>query len=172
MKHPGPLEIEVKLRIPSTAQMAPRLLAAGFVLAHPAAPELNQLWDRAGELLAGDSALRLRQYGVRAVLTWKGPRVADPQLKIRPELETGVADPAAMAAILRALGYLPVLAMDKTRAIYTRGALEACLDETPFGCFMELEGGREEIGAAMAELGLDPDQVEPRSYAALYSGQG
>ena len=39
MKHAGPLEIEVKLRIPSTGRMAPGCWQAGFVLVHPAAPE-------------------------------------------------------------------------------------------------------------------------------------
>ena len=172
MKHAGPLEIEVKLRIPDAGQLRPALEAAGFVLAHPAAVEANELWDRAGELLAGDCALRVRRYGAAGTLTWKGPKVADPRLKIRPERETGVEDPEALEAILRALGYQPVLAMAKTRAIYRRDDLEACLDETPFGPFLELEGDRDAIDAAMAELGLDPDQIEPRSYAALYTGKG
>jgi adenylate cyclase class 2 len=171
MKHAGPLEIEVKLRIPDAGQLRPALEAAGFVLAHPAAVEANELWDRAGELLAGDCALRVRRYGAAGTLTWKGPKVADPQLKIRPELETGVADPAAMEGILRALGFAPVLAMVKTRSIHVRGGLEACLDETPFGSFLELEGDPADIRAAMAELGLGPDQIEQRSYAALYAGR-
>ena len=101
MKHAGPLEIEVKLRIPSPEDLAPRLVAAGFGLVHPEALEVSVLWDRAGVLLAADSALRLRRYGDQATLTWKGPKVADPRLKIRPEQETAVADPEAMEAILR-----------------------------------------------------------------------
>ena len=169
MKHAGPLEIEVKLRIPSPEELAPRLQAAGFGLVHPEAREVSVLWDRAGALLAADSALRLRRYGEQALLTWKGPKVADPRLKVRPERETAVADPEAMEAILRALGFIPVLTMEKRRAIWARGELEACLDRTPFGCFLELEGGREAIAAAMAELALGPDLIEPRSYAALFA---
>jgi len=169
MKHAGPLEIEVKLRIPSPEDLAPRLRAAGFGLVHPEALEVSVLWDRAGVLLAADSALRLRRYGDQATLTWKGPKVADPRLKIRPEQETAVADPEAMEAILRALAFAPVLAMEKRRAVWARGELEACLDRTPFGCFLELEGSREAIAAAMAELALGPDLIEPRSYAALFA---
>jgi adenylate cyclase class 2 len=171
MKHAGPLEVEVKLRIPSTAAMAPRLAQAGFALVHPEAREANRLWDREGTLQAQDCALRLRQYGDQATLTWKGARVPDARLKIRPEQETAVADPAAMEAILQALGFAPVLVMVKTRAIWVRGQLEACLDDTPYGSFLELEGAREAIAGAMAELGLDPAQIEPRSYAVLYSQQ-
>jgi len=81
-----------------------------------------------------------------------------------------VADPEAMEGILRALGFAPALTMVKTRSIWTRGELEACLDETPFGCFLELEGAREAIAEAMAELDLGSDLVEPRSYADLYTG--
>jgi len=169
MKHAGPLEVEVKLRIPATAALAPKLLAAGFRLVHPAAREANWLWDKDGELLAQDCALRLRQYGDQAILTWKGAKVADPLLKIRPELETGVADPAAMEAILQALGFKPVLEMVKTRSIWVRDQLEACLDDTPYGSFLELEGAREAIAEAMAQLGLDSGQIEPRSYATLYT---
>ena len=95
--------------------------------------------------------------------------MADPRLKVRPERETAVADPEAMEAILRALGFMPVLTMEKRRAIWARGELEACLDRTPFGCFLELEGGREAIAAAMAELALGPDLIEPRRYAALFA---
>jgi adenylate cyclase class 2 len=171
MKHAGPLEVEVKLRIPSTRALRPKLEQAGFSLSHPEASEANRLWDLSGALLAQDCALRTRQYGDRATLTWKGPKVADPHLKIRPELETGVADPAAMEGILRALGFTEVLAMEKTRSIWIRDELEACLDDTPYGSFLELEGDREAIAKAMAELELGPDQIEPRSYAALYSGQ-
>jgi len=169
MKHAAPLEVEVKLRIPSTGALRAKLLRAGFLEVHGPAREDNRLWDRAGALLEQDCALRLRQYGDQTTLTWKGPKVPDAQLKIRPELETGVADPAAMEGILRALGFTPVLEMVKTRAIFVRGELEACLDDTPHGSFLELEGAREAIAEAMAQLGQGPEQIEPRSYATLYS---
>jgi len=169
MKHAGPLEVEVKLRIPSTGALRGKLLQAGFIQTHGEAREANRLWDRAGTLLAQDCALRLRQYGDQATLTWKGARVPDAQLKIRPELETGVADPEAMEGILRALGFLPVLEMVKTRAVFVRGELEACLDDTPYGSFLELEGARGAIAEAMAQLGQGPEQIEPRSYATLYA---
>ncbi|MGA2083764.1 MAG: class IV adenylate cyclase [Holophaga sp.] len=171
MKPAGPMEIEVKLRIPSTSGMEPLLDQAGFAVVQAPAVETSRLWDRAGELLARGCALRVRQYAGRTVLTWKGPKVADPRFKIRPEVETDVADLAALEAILQALGFVPVLEMVKTRSIRARGDLEACLDETPFGAFLELEGPRDAIDAAMAQLGLDAAQIEPRSYAALYSGQ-
>jgi len=171
MKHADHVEIEMKFRLPALAPMRLRLAASGFVLAHPQGEELSVLWDRGGELREGGCALRLRRYDGRAVLTWKGPRVEDPLLKIRPELETGVGDALALEGILGQLGFGPVFTMRKSRSVWRRGALEACLDEAPFGCYLELEGTREEIAEGLALLALGEDQVEPRSYVTLFQAQ-
>jgi adenylate cyclase class 2 len=168
MKHAGPMEIEIKVRIPSAESLERSLAEAGFGQVHPRALETSVLWDRAGELQGQESALRLRRYGAAATLTWKGKRLADPLLKIRPEVETAVADAGAMEGILRALGYLPIQAMAKQRSVWARGELEACVDEAPFGCFVELEGRREAIAEAMGQLGLQAKDVETRSYSSLF----
>jgi adenylate cyclase class 2 len=168
MKHAGLLEIEIKLPIPSLEVLEPRLRAAGFTLTHPQAPEHSVLWDRDGALRDGGSALRLRRYGATATLTWKGPREADPVLKIRPERETAVEAPEAMEGILRALGFAPALVMEKSRSLWGRGDLEACLDQAPFGCFLELEGSREDIRQALEDLGLEGLRAESRGYGALF----
>lgn len=172
MKHAGHVETEMKFRIPGTAEVLARLEARGFRPVHPRAEERSVLWDRDGLLKAQGCALRVRRYGDRALLTWKGARVPDPLLKIRPEVETGVEEPAALEEILAALGYAPVLSMVKTRSIWRRDALEACVDEAPFGCFLELEGLPADIRKAMADLGLEESQVEPRSYPALFQELG
>lgn len=168
MKHADHVEIEMKFSIPALEPARLRLASRGFVPVHPQGEEQSVLWDRAGELRSRDCALRLRRYDGEAFLTWKGAREADPLLKIRPELETAVGDPLAMEGILGRLGFEPVLSMSKSRSVWRRGALEACLDEAPFGCFLELEGTREDIAAGMALLDLREDQVEPRGYASLF----
>jgi adenylate cyclase, class 2 len=168
----GPLEIEVKLRIPSTAGFAERLLDLGFVLEVPAQRECSVLWDRGTELFAHGCALRTRTHGGKSSLTWKGPKTDDPLLKIRPELETEVAAVEATEAILRALGYAPVMTMQKVRAVFRRDDLVACLDETPFGCYLELEGEPEAIHPVMAALGLGPELAEVRSYPTLFRLHG
>jgi adenylate cyclase class 2 len=172
MKHRSPLETELKLRIPATEALKPMLAALGFTERVPAQAEESVLWDRGGELRAAGSALRVRRYAGELRLTWKGPRVPDPELKIRPEVETVVADGEALEAILRALGFEPVLRMVKTRAIWAREELEACLDETPFGCFLELEGDAHAIKAAQEHLCLDASRIEPRSYPTLFREAG
>ncbi|HCZ33640.1 MAG TPA: adenylate cyclase, partial [Holophagaceae bacterium] len=140
MKHKPAVETELKLRIPATGPYRPLLEALGFREAIAAQAEVSVLWDRNGELRAAGSALRTRRFAGAFRLTWKGPKVPDPILKIRPERETGIEDGEALEAILTALGYAPVLRMEKVRAVWERAELEACLDETPFGCYLELEG--------------------------------
>lgn len=172
MKHKPLLETELKLRIPATGPYPPRLTALGFQEVAPAQPEVSLLWDRNGELRATGSALRTRRFAGLFRVTWKGPKVPDAMLKIRPELETAVEDLDSLEAILRALGYEPVLRMEKVRAVWERAELEACLDETPFGCYLELEGDPQAIRVAMEGLGLAPDRAEPRSYPELYQAHG
>ena len=167
-----PIETEVKLRIPSTEAMLHLLAALSFLPAEPMQEEESTLWDRGGELFAQGSALRLRRYAGKSLLTWKGPQQPDPALKIRPEIQTVVVDHEAMEGILSALGYGPVLRITKRRATFKRDELEACLDETPFGSYLELEGDPQAIRLAMEHLGLNASHIEPRSYATLFHEQG
>jgi adenylate cyclase class 2 len=172
MNPKSPLETELKLRIPATGPYRPLLEALGFHEVTHSQPEASTLWDRNGQLRAAGSALRTRVYAGQSRLTWKGPKIPDAILKIRPELETGIQHLESLEAILRALGFEPVMRMEKLRAVWERDELEACLDETPFGCYLELEGGPQAIRAAMEGLGLAPDRAEPRSYPELYQAHG
>ncbi|MDP2875402.1 MAG: class IV adenylate cyclase, partial [Holophaga sp.] len=132
------IETEVKLKVPTLEGLQSRLESLGFVLKVSAQPECSVLWDRGHELFDQGCALRVRRYAGLAWLTWKGSKIPDAMLKIRPEVETLIADPAALERILEALGFAPVMRMEKTRALLERPDLVACLDETPFGCFVEL----------------------------------
>jgi len=162
----------VKLRIPALAPLRPMLAALGVAECIPQQPEQSLLWDRGTQLFDRGCALRTRSFAGKAVLTFKGPKQPHPELKIRPEIETELADPEAMAGILEALGYAPVLRMEKSRSVWEREELEACLDETPFGCFLELEGEPAAIRLAMESLGLGADRIEPRSYPTLFQDAG
>lgn len=167
-----PLETEVKVRVPSIEGLSERLEVLGFHLETPLQDEASTLWDRGAELFDQGCALRVRRYGASTSLTWKGAQQPNPRFKIRPELETAVADGATLEGILRALGYAPVMRMVKQRSVYRRGGLVACLDQTPFGCFLELEGTVGEIQAALERLGLAGAELETRSYPALFREHG
>lgn len=168
MKHRSPLEIEIKFRVPSIAEGRRQLTALSFSLVQALEKEISVLWDRSGSLQNQDSALRLRQHGAQCTLTFKGARTPDPLLKIRPEIEISVHDFAAAEALLSALGFTPTLTMIKHRELWEREGLEAALDETPFGCFIELEGPPSHIKLAMEFLCHDQERVERRSYPELF----
>lgn len=167
-----PLETEIKLCLPSLEGWGTRLESAGFRRVAEPALETSVLWDRQGELRRSGSALRLRRFAGTATLTWKGPRREDPRYKIRPELETALQDPEALAGILRALGFAPVMTLEKRRGVWHRGDLLICLDEAPFGCFLELEGPPEALPGALRELDLEAYPVESRSYPELQEAHG
>lgn len=172
MEHHNPVETEIKLRLPNLEGLQTRLEKLGFRLTVPAQTEISTLWDREGRLRERGSALRIRRFDGRAWITWKGPRIPDPLLKIRPEIETEVSDPDALEAILEALGFAPAMRMEKTRAVLEGPELLACLDQTPFGCFLELEGEDTSIRSAMDALGLGPELAETRSYPELFREHG
>ncbi len=162
-------EIELKLRVAALEPLVARLEAAGYQLEASEQDEVSVLWDREGTLQAKDEALRVRTYGARTLLTWKGPRRPDPQLKIRPEQETWVGDAHALEGILRALGYQPRRVMRKRRALWAGRGPQVALDRTPFGCFVELEGDPEAIAQGRHLLGLAAAVPETRSYAELFA---
>lgn len=172
MAQGNPIETEVKLRIPSAEALRPMLAALSFTPLEPMQDEESVLWDRDGELFAKGGALRLRRYAGKSLLTWKGPQQPDPELKIRPEIQTEISDHVAMEGVLSALGFVPVARMTKRRETFRREELEACLDETSFGTYLELEGDPQAIRLAMEHLGLDASHIEPSSYAALFKQHG
>lgn len=163
-----PLETEIKLPISDLEALRERLVASGFRETAPMQEETSILWDRAGELRARGEAIRVRSFAGQTRLTWKGPRLEDARFKVRPEEETGVEDRRALEAILGALGLAPCFEMTKQRTVLQRSGLVACLDRTPFGTYLELEGDREIIQQAVSELGLEGIPPETRSYPALF----
>ena len=163
------LEVEVKFLVDDLAAMRQRVVDAGGVLHHPRVYERNIRYDNAWQGLARqDKLLRLRQ-DARNRLTYKGPaqNVETAQVKIREELEIEVDDFDTAAAILQRLNFEPVQVYEKYRETFHLGPVEVVLDEMPFGTFMELEGGEEEIVAAANLLGLDWNQRILANYLYL-----
>ncbi len=161
-------EIEVKLRFDSPEHALAKLQALGAVESTPRLLEDNILFDRAHDPLhRARKALRLRRIGDRAMLTYKGPVEGDHRYKVRVEHETEVADSDAAERILLALGYEPHWRYQKYRTEFVLERLHICLDETPLGCFVELEGSPDEIDRAAEKLGFSVDDYVTASYRKL-----
>ena len=165
-----PVETEIKLRLRGEPDDVRAVLARhGYHVTRRRELEVDQLFDRAGELRTGDRLLRIRSAGGRCVLTYKGPATRA-SYKSREEIEVEVSDHAALSLILGALGFSPAFVYEKYRTKFTspdqRGVVT--LDETPIGSFLELEGPEDWIDTTAQSLGYTAEEYIVASYATLY----
>ena len=134
-------ENEIKLAFPSRETAVLRLLACGAREIHPRAFEDNALYDLVDRPLTNSGRLlRLRRSGGTSLLTFKAPVAGEHRHKVRVEHETPVSDPDALRSILQGVGFEIVYRYQKYRAVYALGVVEAVVDETILGTFIELEG--------------------------------
>jgi len=169
----GPTETEVKLRLASPADARARLAAIGAVLVRERHFEDNVLFDDvSGSLRTGGTVLRLRETGHGGALTFKGPRREASGIKSREERETSVEEPEQVRAILENLGYRQVFRYQKYRESWRHRGQEIEIDETPIGCFLEIEGDPPGIAAVASELGFTPSDYIAESYVGLFVAAG
>ncbi|MCK6484994.1 MAG: class IV adenylate cyclase [Phycisphaerae bacterium] len=180
-----PIEIEVKLRVASHDELRARLAACHGTFVE-AVVEVDRFFDRPdGALRRERRGLRLRERrrlqqatadqtasadSNRVTLTYKGPPQAGPY-KSREEIETGVAEATAAAALLNALGFHETLMVQKQRERWRWGDCAVELDDVVgLGRFVEIEGPHTHaIDAALATLGLSGADHIAMSYAELFA---
>lgn len=168
MSAPENREVEIKLRIADAGTGHRLLTGAGFRVARPRVFEANTVFDTAdARLRAAATLLRVREVDGRGLLTYKGCPTPG-RHKDREELEIEFAAPGVMAAILDRLGFAPAFRYEKYRTEYTDGAGNATLDETPIGCFLELEGAPEWIDRTAGALGFEEEAYITASYGRLW----
>ncbi len=163
------LEIETKFKVPAFAPIRQALARAGGERLSRRFEENLVLDTSQGTLRGQGILLRLRR-DAAAKVTLKLPAKAPEGsgLKIRREIETEVADFGAMQALLGHLGYVPALCYEKVRETWRLGDVLVCLDELPFGHYLEIEGPAEAIVRAAAELGLSMDRALAATYHDLF----
>jgi adenylate cyclase class 2 len=163
------MEIEIKLHFDSVEGARNRIESLGGKLVDAREFEDNTLFDFESQSLAADGKLlRLRRYGSQSLLTFKAPAPGRHRHKVRIEHETPVGDPAAMERMLDGLGFQPGYRYQKFRTGYALDGLHLCLDETPLGCFVELEGDPESIDRVAAQMGFTEHQYICDSYRELH----
>jgi adenylate cyclase class 2 len=162
-------ENEIKLAFPSPELAIRRLLQAGATEIRSRLFEDNVLFDFPDRALArSDRLLRLRRSGDETVLTFKGPVAGEHRYKLRTEHESAIADGDAMTRILTGLGFEPVYRYQKFRSTFRLDALEAVVDETPLGTFVELEGAPDDIDRVAVALGATADDYITATYRELH----
>lgn len=164
-----PVEIEVKFHVGDVGSLRRAIEALGAE-DRGEVFETNIRYEDAGNTLVQNrSLLRLRQDNA-AVLTYKSDAEdADPQYKVRRELEVTVSDFDAMHQILNALGFHREQVYEKRRRIYKLGDAVLCLDAMPFGDFLEIEGPKPDIRRIADGLNLVWENRILTNYLNIFS---
>jgi adenylate cyclase class 2 len=166
-------EIEVKFALRGPESMRESLLGLGAAF-KGRDHEVNLRFDDARRTLTAKGVvLRLRQTegakGIQYILTHKAPVPdADPAFKVLRECEITVNDGEAAQSILEALGYEVYWCYEKYREVYLCRNVEASIDETPIGWFIELEGRARAIRALARALNLSLEDAITAGYAELF----
>lgn len=163
-----PREVEIKFMVADTKALARRLRASGFQMVTRRTHEMNVLYDLPGNpLRQRGEILRLRKYGERWTLTHKS-KGTERRHKSRQELETEVANGAALDSILRALGFTPSFRYEKFRSEWTDGKGHVVIDKTPIGTVSEIEGQPRWIDRTARLLGIARSSYIMLSYGAMF----
>jgi len=162
-------ENEIKLAFPSTTHARRALTNAGARESRARRFEDNVVFDRDDRtLMRTGRVLRVRRDGKRVVLTLKTPVEGTHPHKLRNEFETEVADQGAVTRILTELGFAPSYRYQKYRTSFALDGVDAELDETPIGTFVELEGAPDAIDRAAAALGASSGDYILATYRELH----
>ncbi len=163
------MEIEVKVRVEDLKTYVGKAEELGYEVLQPRLFEGNFLYDFPERPLSiSGCMLRVRETVEGALFTFKGKVVSHDRYKIRPEEETRCDNGEKLRAILENIGLRTFFKYEKYRREYQAPGAILCLDEMPFGNFLELEGSPESIEALAAALELDSSSFLRRSYADLY----
>lgn len=166
------IELEVKAVVPDPAGLRQRLLAAGAV---PGFRGLmtDRRFDREQTLRLGDEVLRIRRFerddGTgHAVVGWKGPVRIEGGYKRRVEHEMATADGVEAEALVGALGYAPVHAIDRRVEYYDFAGAVVRLEWYPrMDCLVEVEGTPEAIERATGATGIERDAFTAEALVAF-----
>ena len=163
-------EIEIKLPVANIRATRRLLKDAGLRAVRRRVFEDNYVLDTPELMFRRTGVLlRVRSAGGARTLTYKGPAAVGKH-KSREELEIGISDARAVSDIFERLGFRPVFRYQKFRTEYaqrkSRGAV--MLDETPIGCYLEIEGAPGWIDRTARALGFSESDYITASYAGLY----
>jgi len=168
-------ETEVKIRISEEMleKVEGKLREIGFQPLSESTFEDNLLFDFPDRTLENSGcALRLRNYGDSYTLTYKGPKKSDPLMKVRREIETSVGSFDSTRSLLESVGLEVNFEYAKWRQKYqgtwNDSNVEVCIDKTPVGVFVEIEGERESISQIAGRLGWDSRDFITDNYVNLY----
>ncbi|MHB1327216.1 MAG: class IV adenylate cyclase [Gemmatimonadales bacterium] len=154
------IERELKAVVADPDRLRHALDAAGAVRGF-AGMMTDRRYDRDGQLGLRDEVLRIRTYrnssdgSVSCQLGWKGPARVEDGYKLRAEHEITTGDALEAQAIVVALGYREIHAIDRLVEYYELEDAVVRLEWYPrMDVLVEVEGSVEGIERAVARLGI------------------
>ncbi|MGH9564043.1 MAG: class IV adenylate cyclase, partial [Terracidiphilus sp.] len=159
-------EIEIKLRVSDVPAVVRRLGKPGAA-AEGRVLERNVLYDtpdsyfrRTGRLLrlrieTPSASGAVKSGKAAALVTFKAPVPVASHSRYKEKLESefAVATPKRWERSLHAIGFKPGFQYEKYRSSFRLRGVHVCLDETPIGAFLELEGSPAAIDRIARQLG-------------------
>ena len=149
------LEIEVKFYLADIESVRNKILELGAESKGRLFETNIRYEDKNNSLIKKKSVLRLRQ-DEKTTLTFKSrPPVKSRDYKIVNELEVEVSDFTTMDQILQSLDFHPEQKYEKWRETIVLDQTLFCLDNMPYGNFLEIEGQEKDIRYYASRLGLN-----------------
>jgi adenylate cyclase class 2 len=164
------LETELKFFVADFGALRERLRKLGASITAARTFEHNMRYETEGDrLFKRKCLLRLRK-DRQTTLTFKSPPPeADKRFKVYRELEVQVSDFDTMDAILKALGFFRRQVYEKWRETWQLSDAVLCLDEMPYGSFLEIEGQPDAILQIVCDLGLAWEQRILANYLGMFA---
>lgn len=134
------IEFELKAKVDDLAPVRDALRARGA--RHDDVREEHDVYYNhpTRDFADTDEALRVRYAANRAVMTYKGAKLAGTRLKAREELNLAVEDGRVLEAVLDRLGFRPTAVVRKRRELWSLEGASIALDEVEsIGTFAEVE---------------------------------
>lgn len=163
------LEVEVKFYLDNIEDTRNRINHGGGVFTKKEHENNIRFEDDNYSLIKNGALLRLRQTSGNILLTYKG-KVFLPAsgCKVYDEREVTVSDFDEMVNILSFIGYRPVQRYEKIRETCRIGRALICLDEMPYGNFIEIEGDPAVIRKTAEALGFEWKNRILTNYLAIF----
>ena len=173
-------EVEVKAHIRDEVELLERLSGQGGVLGEPVTQEDTVYVKEVGSMqlfLGNDHFLRIRKTPERVMFTLKyHPGRNTTNIDAMPiEHEVDVSNEEELKEMLKLLGFVEALSINKTRRTTHVGDYEICIDEVEgLGSFIEVEKLLEheeeteptirDMKEFLGALGIAPDDIGVKRY--------
>ena len=159
-----PTETEVKIKIEAVEPVRQKILALKAELYKKRALQTDVYFGNP-RIRKKDQTLKIRD---NAIFTYKGPSEKKKNIRSNEEIEIRIDNAAYLQMILERIGYLPYWKKERYRESFLLNMTQICIDETPMGNFIEIEGKQENIIDIAKKLGFSQKNFIAEGYGKLW----